>query len=360
MYNSIRRPLIALTSLLMAACSQTPVREDLLLVFPSPPDKARFYFEHTLTSSGQVQRETRETRLRRMLTGETRGGMGLSKPFDVSVCQGRVYVSDTVAKMVALFNFTDGKYVEIGMGENGRLLKPLGLTTDENCNLYVTDITAKRINVYDRDGNFQRAIGGAQWFERVSAVTVDRKGQRVYAVDTGGVSTDQHHVRVFDARTTEHLFDIGERGSGEGQLNIPKDIAMGPDGRLYVVDSANFRVAVFEADGTFVRNFGSIGRRLGQFSRPKGIAVDRDNHIYVSDASHGNFQIFDKQGRLLMFVGARSTTAERAKYLLPAGIDVDEDGRVYFVGQFFRKVDIFRPAALATSEGYLGVWPVKN
>ena len=61
-----------------------------------------------------------------------------------------------------------------------------------------------------------------------------------------------------------------------------------------------------------------------------------------------------------MFVGGRSTTAERAKYMLPAGIDVDEDGRVYFVGQFFRKIDVFRPAELEPSSGYLGVWPEKE
>ena len=40
--------------------------------------------------------------------------------------------------------------------------------------------------------------------------------------------------------------------------------------------------------------------------------------------------------------------------MLPAGIDVDEDGRVYLVEQFFRKVDVFRPATLAPEEGYLG------
>ena len=42
------------------------------------------------------------------------------------------------------------------------------------------------------------------------------------------------------------------------------------------------------------------------------------------------------------------------RYMLPAGISVDEDGRVYVVDQFHRKVDIFRPASVATDKGYLG------
>ena len=40
--------------------------------------------------------------------------------------------------------------------------------------------------------------------------------------------------------------------------------------------------------------------------------------------------------------------------MLPAGIDVDEDGRIYMIDQFYRKLDIYRPAALAENAGYLG------
>jgi len=95
---------------------------------------------------------------------------------------------------------------------------------------------------------------------------------------------------------------------------------------------------------------------LGQFARPKGIAVDVDDNIYVSDASHGNFQIFDRDNALLLFVGRRSEQNMRAAYMLPAGLHVDEDGRVYIVDQFFRKVDIYRPTELEVNQGFLGAW----
>jgi hypothetical protein len=38
--------------------------------------------------------------------------------------------------------------------------------------------------------------------------------------------------------------------------------------------------------------------------------------------------------------------------MLPSGVYVDEDGRIYVVDQWFRKVDIFRPATLAAGEGW--------
>jgi len=56
----------------------------------------------------------------------------------------------------------------------------------------------------------------------------------------------------------------------------------------------------------------------------------------------------------LLFIGSRSTEPGAAKYMLPAGIGVDEDGRVYMVDQFFRKVDIYRPASIGPDEGFMG------
>jgi hypothetical protein len=41
-----------------------------------------------------------------------------------------------------------------------------------------------------------------------------------------------------------------------------------------------------------------------------------------------------------------------AKYMLPSGIAVDGDGRVYMVDQYFRKVDVYRPAKLAADAGF--------
>jgi hypothetical protein len=52
--------------------------------------------------------------------------------------------------------------------------------------------------VYAPGWQFLRKIGGEKWFSRLSSVTVDPTGSRVYAVDIGGVSSDRHLVRVFD------------------------------------------------------------------------------------------------------------------------------------------------------------------
>jgi DNA-binding beta-propeller fold protein YncE len=230
------------------------------------------------------------------------------------------------------------------------------LNVDAQCNLYVADGSRAQVLVFDADGRLQRTIGGADWFNRLSHATPTPDGGRVFAVDTGSLESRNHHVRVFDTDSGEHLYDIGTRGGETGEFNLPRDVEIGPDGKVYVVDGANFRVQVFDQDGNFVRAFGEVGRQSGQFSRPKGIAIDAEGRVYVSDAAFGNFQIFTPEGELLLYVGSRSSRPEPAKYMLPAGIDVDEDGRVYMVDQFFRKVDIYRPANLPQESGFLGAW----
>jgi len=356
--TTLKNAFVSVAAIMLASCAMAPLEQpdqvQADIVFPPPPEPVRFIFERTIYGSADIKSVDKESRWRRMLTGETATSQGLAKPFDVEVCQGRIYVSDTVARSVLLFDVPGGEFTEIGVREPGLLRKPLGMATDEECNLYVADGSARTVVVFDQDGQFITKIGGIEMFDRLSYVEVDPAGERIYAVDTGGVGSDRHHVRIFDAHSGEHLYDIGSRGTGPGELNLARDIAMGPDGNLYVVDGGNFRVQVFDLDGSFIRQIGAIGVRTGQFSRPKGIDTDAEGNVYVSDAAFGNFQIFNAAGELLLFVGDRSETLGPAKFLLPAGLAVDEDGRVYMVDQFFRKVDVFRPASMSASDGFLG------
>ncbi|KPJ95641.1 MAG: hypothetical protein AMJ53_02310 [Gammaproteobacteria bacterium SG8_11] len=329
------------------------------IYFPAPPDEPRFVFERTVQASSAVEQVDSQTRMRQMLTGESSSGTVMSKPFDVAVCQGLIFVSDTVLRSVLVFDVPGKRFYQIGAEETALVRKPLGLATDEECNLYIADGTTRQIMIFNQAGQFLKAIGGQEWFERLSHVTVSRDGSRVFAVDTGNIRSTSHHVRVFDGQNGKHLFDIGERGEEEGKLNLPRDAELGPDGNLYVVDGGNFRVQVFDQQGKLIRTIGTLGRRYGQFARPKGIAIDPAGNIYVSDAAHGNFQIFSNDGKLLLFVGKRSESFGPANYMLPAGIDVDEDGRIYMVDQYFRKLDVYRPVTITETEGYVGAWQLK-
>lgn len=326
------------------------------LVFPAPPDDPRFVFERAIRNSADVVPEADESALRRALTGSgSVSGEALNKPYSIAVHKGKIFVSDSVGRKVRVFDVPGQSYYSIGEEEGeGRIVKPLGIDVDAAGNLYVADATQKLIVVFDSQGKFIRKFGGAKYFERLSSVTVDEAGERVYVVDIGGVSSDKHMVRVFNGRTGDHVTDIGKRGSGDGEFNLPRDVAIGKDGRIYVVDGGNFRVQIFDRNGKYIKSFGSVGKQMGNFARPKEIATDRQGNVYVADTAFGNIQIFNPDGELLMFIGERSEQDTPAGYMLPSGVAVDEDGRIYFVDQWFARIDIFRPYALAETDGYLG------
>ncbi len=345
---------------LLPGCSSTPERPQLEApVYPPPPAEPRFIYERTLIYNDDVEEYTAAMRFKQFALGASRKLKGLVKPFDVAVRRGRVYVSDSVQRTVFLFDIPGKRFVEIGTREPGMLAKPLGMDIDpETGDLYVCDVTARRIMVYDSEGRFLRAIGDKTQLRRPADVALSSDGRRLYVVDTGGVDTQEHHVVVYDTRTGERLQIIGRRGTAPGEFNLPVQLTRGKEDRIYVVDGGNFRVQAFDAQGAYLFSFGSIGRMPGQFARPKGIAADPAGRLYVVDTAFGNFQIFDPEGRLLMHIGERGHAGLPGKYMLPAGIDVDEDGRIYVVDQFFRKVDVFRPIGLRADEGYAAYLPL--
>jgi len=353
--------LLAIGGVLLAACAPVQEaakqRETRDLVYPAPPDEPRFVFERGIYGSADVVPLGADAELRRTLTGEAQRSEGLGKPYAVAVHRGRIFVSDSAERFVKVFDVPEGRYFKIGDDEAGPLVKPLGIDVDRAGNLYVADATAKAVVVFDRDGHFLRKIGGPKMFDRLSSVSVDPDGARIYVVDIGGVSSEQHRVRVFDARSGDHLFDIGKRGREGGEFNLPRDVVVGKEGRIYVVDGGNFRVQIFDRSGKYLQSFGTVGKQMGNFARPKEIAADAEGNVYVVDSAFGNFQVFNADGELMMFAGERAERDAPGRYMLPSGIAVDEDGRVYVVDQWFRKVDVFRPYHLKPTDGFLGARP---
>ena len=117
-------------------------------------------------------------------------------------------------------------------------------------------------------------------------------------------------------------------GSGQGELYHPTNIAIGPEGDVYVVETSNYRVQRFTADGKSVRVYGEVGNEPGTFARPKGIALDRLGRMYVGDAAFENVQVFDNGGKLLLFFGQPGDKLEGLN--LPAGVTIDYDNVEFF------------------------------
>lgn len=358
--NSLAWLLMCAVMLVLSACAQMEEKKDEVekkLVWPEPPDEPRFIYERTIRTSADVTGLADDSVSKLLLTGERTKVSGFAKPYGAATHRGRLFVSDTVARVIHVFDVPESRYFTIGnspeLNDSQRLVKPIGIAVDGAGNVYAADATAKFIMVYNRDGKFLRKFAGPEFFDRLTSVAVDDKGERAYVVDIGGSQSMKHQVLVFNAQTGEHLFNFGKRGSGTGEFNLPRSVAVGKDNRLYVVDGGNFRIQIFDAEGKFLKTFGQIGRQSGNFARPKEASVDPDGNLYVIDSAFGNFQIFNPEGELLLAVGGRSNNDIPGGFSLPSGISVDENGRVYVVDQLFQKVDVFRPIKLGEKEGFM-------
>ena len=74
-------------------------------------------------------------------------------------------------------------------------------------------------------------------------------------------------------------------------------MALDGDGNVYVTDTRNPRVQVFNSEGNFLRKWGSRGSEDGQFDRPYGLAIGSDGNVYVADTGYYRIQVF-KPARL--------------------------------------------------------------
>jgi hypothetical protein len=131
----------------------------------------------------------------------------------------------------------------------------------------------------------------------------------------------------------------GKKGTKPGDLSFvsfnsdPTDIrgsiAVGPDGKVYISDSGNHRVDVFSSTGAFIRQFGDWcrGNVCGQFLAPWNLAVDRQGDVYVADDTLQTLWMFSPAGRFQWSIAGNTATDPdlRGHFLLET---VDSHGRV--------------------------------
>jgi len=184
-----------------------------------------------------------------------------------------------------------------------------GVATDSKDNVYLMTRQDARVIVYDQAGSFIRSWGEGLFTPRTHGIAID-SADFVYTVDDG-----DHTVRKFTPEgkqimmigTPGKFSDTGYDGKtiasitkGGPPFNRPTDVAIAPDGELYVCDGyGNARVHRFKADGTLLQSWGEPGIGPGQFHLPHGVGVSPDNRVFVTDRENDRIQIYTRDGRLL-------------------------------------------------------------
>ena len=213
-------------------------------VWPQPPQKPRIQFLKSI--SGPADMGIKKSWLRRTvdtLFGAQEGGATMLRPYSVFVDGDRIYVTDPGISALHIFNLPEKDYSLIRKFGEETLVSPIGVAADTD-SIYLTDSVLKKVFVFDKEGRPQRVIGTPELFIRPTGIAVD--DDRIYVVDTYG-----HRVFVFGKKEGNVLFHFGKNGQGHGEFHYPTNIFVGKDGLLYITDSLNFRIQIFDREGNF-------------------------------------------------------------------------------------------------------------
>lgn len=346
-----RRPCLVLTSALLGAaivapvgCTKPagPVFEPLEapISWPGPPDLPRIHFVGQIATSEDLKAAKPLGEALRELFAGREPHHGMVSPFAVEFDGQRLFVADTGARVVHMFDLETRAYEQWKPTAPDQFAAPVGLARSNDGRLFVSDSAAGVIWVFDASGG-AIDVWGRNTLDRPCGLEYDETHDRLFVADAGS-----HQVVMLDS-TGQFIRRVGSRGVELGSFNFPTDVVLDHDGRLYVSDALNCRIQQFGPDLTPLMQVGSRGDLPGYFSRPKGIAVDSENHLYVVDANFEAVQVYASDGSLLMAFGREGQAP--GEFWLPAGICIDGNDRLWIADTYNRRVQVFdyRPPALA-------------
>jgi sugar lactone lactonase YvrE len=323
------------------------------LVWPSPPNVARVKWLDYFAGSKIDYTSPAATKAKASWMDRLAGGQSdeekvnpktfpfqLIGPYGIATdSKGLVYVADQRVGAIFIFNPDTHDTEMIRNGYEAHFGWINGLAMDDDDRLFVSDGKMHRVIIFSPKREVEGQI--TEGLVDPVGLAIDTTNRFLYVVDT-----QQDQVIVYDADTYKLLRRIGTGGKNHflttpGDFGAPQGVAVDADGNVFVTDTLNNRVEIFDADGAFISEFGKAGDGPGTFTRPKGIAVDQDGHIWVADEMQDRLQVFNKEGQLLTFVGqGHGELPGQFKALI--GVAIDKKNRVFTTEQYPGRLQMFR------------------
>ena len=194
-----------------------------------------------------------------------------------------------------------------------------GVAVDRHDHIWVFTRAEPPVQVYDSEGKFIRAWGHGM-IGMSHHIKIDHEGM-IWLTD----ARDHVVLRLTpEGKLLMQLGVKGEAGDDQRHFNKPTDVAVAPDGDVFVSDGyGNNRVVHFDKQGEFVNSWGKLGPAPGDFNLPHAIAMDSQGRLYVADRNNVRVQVFDRSGKFL---------DQWRNVITPWGFCVTKDDEIWVCG----------------------------
>ena len=255
--------------------------------------------------------------------------MPFQMPLGVLAVNGEVYVSDSDMGSIQVLDY-NGTFKRVFGNKEGRgqLRNPYGMAMYKGI-LYVADGGLGKIMMFDRQGEYQGSLTPKENGIMTSPAGIVVMDDKIYFTDLG-----LRTVNVMDLEGNVMMV-FGSKGETEGQFDYPHGITVDGENNIYVADSGNNRVQLFNEDGVFQR---VVGDEKGEIGTPRGIALDQKGNLYVVSGIENRVHVFDKKGK---WVFAFNEVAQKDSLSLPNGISLDGNGHIFITETGTSKIALF-------------------
>jgi sugar lactone lactonase YvrE len=178
---------------------------------------------------------------------------------------------------------------------------------------------------FDAAGKLVKSFGEGM-FIFPHGIAVDQDGN-IWVTDGQGRDGKGHQVFKFspDGKVLMTLGKAGVAGDGPDTFNQPDDVAIAPNGDIFVSDGhtpgmGNARVVKFTKDGKFIKQWGKHGSGPGEFEVPHALAFDSRGRLFVGDRANNRIQIFDQEGNFI---------DQWRQFSRPSGVYIDNNDAIY-------------------------------
>jgi sugar lactone lactonase YvrE len=181
---------------------------------------------------------------------------------------------------------------------------------------------------FDKNGTLLKSFG-AGMFIFPHGICIDKEDNIWITDGQGREGVGQQAIKFSpDGKVLMRLGTAGVAGSDAGQFIAPNDVAVAPNGDIFVSEGhssggrakTNDRVQKFDKTGKFLKMWGHSGTGQGEFDQPHSLAFDSKGRLFVADRNNNRIQVFDQDGTFLF---------QWTQFSRPSGLYIDKHDTLY-------------------------------